>query len=306
MERWMKPAVRAACAVAVFVVSLAGLPAFAAEPPSIPLYAKGTLAPSSIRERADDLFKTGRIVRNVSEPTITAYLPPPGKSNGAAVIVAPGGGFLMLSYDLEGVFVAEKLAQEGFTAFVLKYRLTETPDEPATFLANIGKLLPRSRNPNDLPDPPAAEALATEDARVAIRLVRARAAKWSVDPKRVGFVGFSAGGLVATNISIGEPSGRPDFVGVIYAFVRGPVPADAPPAFMAVAGDDGLVSNGVLPMYNAWRAAGRPAELHIYERGGHGFGYGLPARGMTSDHWLTEFVWWTQYRGLTKPTTPPR
>ncbi len=129
--------------------------------------------------------------------------------------------------------------------------------------------------------------------------MRRRAAEWGVDPKRVGYVGFSAGGITGANIAIGESSGRPDFVGIIHGALGGPVPKDAPPAFIATAADDAALVEAAAPMFAAWRAAGWPAELHIYERGGHGFG--MNQKGATSDQWFDEFVSWMRARGLLQP-----
>ncbi|MBU1378518.1 MAG: alpha/beta hydrolase [Alphaproteobacteria bacterium] len=289
--------------VVALAAILIGLPfaATAAEAPPIPLYA-APLPAGANPERTDTLPGKGlRFIRNVSQPSVTAFLPDPAKATGAAVIVAPGGAFMMLSYDSEGVLVAQKLAERGIAAFVLKYRLEQTPDALPLFMAELGKRMkaatPATAETPRLPPFPT-EALAAEDAATAVRLVRGRAADWKIDPKRIGFVGFSAGAITASNIATGEASGRPDFVGIIYGSLGRPVPKDAPPAFIATAADDRLLADAAVPMFNAWRAAGRPAELHMYERGGHGFG--MPPQGSSSDHWLDEFVWWMEARGLLK------
>ena len=138
----------------------------------------------------------------------------------------------------------------------------------------------------------------------AVRLVRGRAAQFGIDPHRLGFLGFSAGAMTTTNVATSaDPADRPDFIGVIYGALRHPVPHDAPPAFFATAADDPLLPNAPIPMFEAWKAAGRPAELHIFERGGHGFGM-LP-NGATSDHWIDEFLWWVEARGLLKSSAKP-
>jgi acetyl esterase/lipase len=116
-------------------------------------------------------------------------------------------------------------------------------------------------------------------------------------------VGFSAGGMTASNVATGDPSGRPDFVGIIYGALHNPVPPDAPPAFIATSADDPLLKDAAVPMFQAWRAAGRPAELHLFEKGGHG--YGMNVQGLTSDHWFDEFVWWIRARGLAGKTPKP-
>lgn len=276
----------------------------------IPLYAVGALKPLPVPERTDAVPPTGlRVIRNVSAPTLEVFPPAPGKANGAAVIVAPGGGFMMLSYDSEGTLVAKRLAAEGVTAFVLKYRVAQTPEDPIAFLAEMRSLLTAvaaksaaQMRIGELPRFPT-EDLAVADAQQAVRLVRRRAAEWGIDPARIGLVGFSAGAITATDVAIGDQSARPDFVGIIYGAVRGPVPADAAPAFIAAAADDPLLKAAPEPLFNAWKAAGRPAELHIFERGGHGFG--LTPQGSSSDHWLNEFLWWMQARGLLSAKKAP-
>ncbi len=267
----------------------------------IPLYPRGAIETSTIPERSADIFQSGETaVLNVTTPTLEVFLPESGKANGSAVIVAPGGGFFSLSYANEGTAVAQRLAGEGVAAFVLKYRLARTPEDPKALQAQIAKTLGpvvmrnASGKPDELPRFPA-EELAAADAAQAVKLVRGQAARWGVDPERIGFVGFSAGAFTAANVAIGDPSARPDFVGLIYGGLRTPVPKDAPPAFIATAADDPLLPNDGLLLYRAWREAGRPAELHQYERGGHGFG--IKPKGATSDHWIDEFVWWMGARG---------
>lgn len=137
--------------------------------------------------------------------------------------------------------------------------------------------------------------------RTRSRLARGRWHKfggtpWRVNPKRVGFLDFSAGAYLAADLAIGEEASRPDFVGLIYGGLRTPVPAGAPPAFITGAIDDEYQPNHPLLLYTAWRHAGAAAELHVFERGGHGFG--LRPQGTTSDHWFDEFTWWLEFRAL--------
>jgi acetyl esterase/lipase len=271
----------------------------AAATPTISIYAPGVLPKAATPERVEQ--GAGDVsVWNVSQPSLTPFLPPPGKANGAAVIVAPGGGFWYLSWQNEGARVAQRLADEGFTAFVLRYRLDPMPDSSAGFkVASTAKLLALFAQASkggvqDRVFP--AEARAAEDGAEAVRLVRRRATEWRLDPKRVGFVGFSAGGITAANVATLDPTGRPDFVGIIYGALHHPVPRDAPPAFIAVSADDGLLGKAAIPMFQAWRAAGRPAELHVFEKGGHG--WGMSVHDLTSDHWFDEFVWWMRARGV--------
>jgi acetyl esterase/lipase len=277
----------------------------AGAPEKIYVYPSGVLpqgaTPERVEETSDDVS-----VWNVSQPSLTLFVPPRDKANGSAVIVAPGGGFWFLAWKHEGTEVAQRLAEEGFTAFVLRYRTDPMPDDPDAFkresLAKLMKLITHAKEggvPNTVF---AGEKLAAADAAEAIRLVRRRAAEWGVDPKRVGFVGFSAGGITAANVSTLDPTGRPDFVGIIYGALHNPVPADAPPAFIATSADDGLLQAAAIPMFQAWQAAGRPVELHLFEKGGHG--WGMTVKGLTSDHWFDEFVWWLQSRGIAGTKRP--
>lgn len=247
-------------------------------------------------------FHGERIVRNVTAATLTPVLPDPAKATGAAVIVAPGGGFLDLSIDGEGYQVAHWLADHGIAAFVLKYRLRPTPRDPQGFLDSLHTLLAgAARGEVKLETPP--EAIA--DGQAAVRLVRARAASWKIDPKRVGFLGFSAGAMTTLSVALtSDAAARPDFVAPIYG-PMGPqtVPADAPPAFFAVALDDPLMARGKsLAVIESWRSAGRPLEAHLYERGGHGFG--MAGRFPSAALWIDEFYAWMKTRGLLAASAP--
>lgn len=142
-----------------------------------------------------------------------------------------------------------------------------------------------------------------EDGVRALQIVRQRAPEWGIDPRRVDVIGFSAGGFLAVDLAIGDKATRPDFVAVLYGGLRTPVPADAPPIFIAAAADDEYQPNDPILLYTAWREAGAAAELHVYERGGHGFG--LKSKGATSDHWFDELVWWMQSRGFVVGLSKP-
>ena len=241
-------------------------------------------------------FALSRVVRNVTSPTLKPFLPNPGKSTGTAVIIAPGGGFMMLSMDSEGYAVAEWLAARGVTAFVLKYRLETTPVAPDAFQKKMFEMIGSHR---DLAQSLPGEPKAVEDGLAAMRYVRAHASRWQIDPARIGFMGFSAGGMTTSGVSTQyDAAARPDFVGIIYGAMKANavVPADAPPAFIAVAADDQLLADASHPIFKAWKAAGRSAELHIYQRGGHGFGMN-PTHG-SADHWIDEFYWWLQSTGV--------
>lgn len=234
-------------------------------------------------------------LRNVTQPALYPVLPPAGKANGTALVIAPGGAFLSLSFDSEGLLVARYLAERGVTCFVLAYRLDPTPQDPAAFMQVVAKRfggIAQQGKDNAIDTP--AVALAQDDGLAALRWVRAHAADYGIDPKRIGMVGFSAGGRTTMNVATAYDAGsRPDFIGVIYGSApKRPVPGDAPPAFLAVAADDGLRGQASIPIFEDWRAAGKSAELHVYAAGDHGFG--MRRKGTTSDHWIEHFVQWMQ------------
>lgn len=264
-----------------------------AQPDAIPLLA----APSGAApgEEWEQGPVGGRSVRNVTDPTLTPVLPDPAKATGVAVIVAPGGAFYTLTMDDEGFGVAHWLADHGVAAFVLKYRLEATPLDYADYKSVLHKrLIDAVQGTAKLETP----ALALEDAKAAVRLVRARAASWGVDPARVGFIGFSAGAMTALSIGLSDDkAARPDFIAPIYGpMVARSAPADAPPMFLAIALDDPIFARGRdLGLIDSWRAAGRPIEVHLYERGGHGFAAGKSA---ATKLWIEEFYAWMQDRHL--------
>ncbi|WP_206244355.1 alpha/beta hydrolase [Novosphingobium terrae] len=241
-------------------------------------------------------FMGARIVRNVTAPTLTPFLPDPAKATGTAVVVAPGGAFMMLSIDSEGYEVARWLADHGIAAFLLKYRLKPTPRDPAAFLGQLTGLL--SGIDKTTPSTPP-EALA--DAQAAVRLIRQRSGAWHVDPRRVGFVGFSAGAMTTLSVGLNEDSAsRPDFIAPIYGpMTARPVPGDAPPMFTAMAMDDPFFGHSDLGLIAAYQAALRPIEVHLFEAGGHGFG--MRKQGKSSDLWIEELYTWMKDRGLLKP-----
>lgn len=275
----------------------------------IPLYAKGEVPSLGVPE-VRDTFKNGEtLIYDVSEPTLEVFRPRAGHENGTAVIVAPGGGFVAIGYKLGGTEIAQALAAHGITAFVLKYRTIRSGDGPmrmpATHMKEMALVTSRAKTGEPVEMPFfAGERNAISDGQRAMAIVRQRATEWGIDPHRVGIVGFSAGGYLAADLAIGDPASRPDFVGLIYAGLRTPVPSDAPAAFIAGAADDEYQTNDPLLLYNAWRKAGIAAEMHLYERGGHGFD--LHPQGTTSDHWFKEFIWWMQARGLipAEPLSP--
>jgi len=273
------------------------------EPPAelkgaIPLY-KG-LAPGSENDKQKEKWaKVGDdyVARNVTSPTLTAFLPAKDKATGAAVIVAPGGGFQVLAMKNEGIDVARYLSDHGVAAFVLKYRIRATPESDQEMQAEMSKMMRGGRPPADRP-PPSAPPLALDDAQQALRMVRNRAAEWSVDPKRVGMIGFSAGAMTTLATALrNDPAARADFIGIIYGPLGSvQVPQPTPPLFAAIAADDPLIGTGDFGLVRSWREAKAPVEFHLYEHGGHGFG--MRRRSTTSDLWADQFYAWMKARGL--------
>jgi len=243
-------------------------------------------------------------VRNVTRPTLTVFLPEVAKATGAAAIVAPGGAFMMLSIESEGVQVAHWLNEHGIAAFVLKYRLNPTPADPAAFQAALQKLMASAAQSSNtrqeiVKTAGAKEAMA--DGLEAVKEVRRRAREFQVDPHRIGILGFSAGAVVAMSVATRyDEQSRPDFAGAIYGALPGgqSVPKDAPPLFLAVSADDPLLAHDSAPVFDAWQSQHRSAELHIYHVGGHGFG--MKTQGYSSDHWIDEFGWWMDSEGFLK------
>lgn len=239
----------------------------------------------------------GPMVCNVVNPTLTVVRPDPASANGTAVIICPGGGFFLLSINSEGMDVARALAQKGVTCFVLRYRLVETKTEdPARELMSRGNLDPIVK-----PIVP----LAMADALAAIGHVRKNASRYGVNPQRIGILGFSAGGTVASSAAFNYTvETRPDFAAPIYLAYswtikdKG-VPADAPPMFILAATDDplGLASHSV-DLYRDWTAAKKSAELHLFAQGGHGFG--MNTQNKPTDGWIERFADWLSWQGWMK------
>ncbi|MFJ1469641.1 MULTISPECIES: alpha/beta hydrolase [Massilia] len=240
--------------------------------------------------------------RNVTVATLTPFLPDPAKATGAAVIVAPGGGFRTLSMNNEGWDVAKALADKGVAAFVLKYRLNQTPQDMDAFADEMAKMFSGASRPNRPPTDNPAVTLAPQiaDARAAFALVRARAGAWHVDPDRIGMLGFSAGAMLTMATTLYGQDAKPAFIGDIYgplAAVK--VPADAPPLFVGLAADDPLFGNSGFGLVDSWRAAKRPVEFHLFEQGGHGFG--MYQKATTSTGWFDAFARWLGMHGYLKP-----
>jgi acetyl esterase/lipase len=284
----------------------------------VPLWPKG--APGSETWTQKESM-SGQSVRNVVSPTITVYPAERSTASGAAVIIAPGGAFQFLTWKDEGTGVAEWLQKRGVTGIVLKYRVSDTGTEEE-FAARRG----RGGGANAGAGPggggaatgggrgsapsgeraaamSAIQAMAAADGRQAIAVVRQRAAEWNVDPKKIGLLGFSAGGYVAVTAAFEhDTASRPDFTAAIYTCcVRAPipaVPADAGPMFIAGATNDPISVAAGPSLFSAWTAAGKSTEIHIYAKGGHGFG--MAKQGLPSDAWIDQFGEWLRQHELMK------
>jgi acetyl esterase/lipase len=257
----------------------------------------GATAPEAWHSQYGSMF-----ARNVTVATLTPFLPDPAKATGAAVVVAPGGGFRTLSMENEGWNVARALAARGVAAFVLKYRLVQTPPDMAGFEASMRAMFSGASRPPPMTPEQMMAGIAPQiaDARAAFALIRRRATAWKVDPDRIGMVGFSAGAMLAMATTLVGQDAKPAFVGNIY----GPlspvaVPPEAPPLFIALAADDPFFGNAGFGLIESWRAAKRPVEFHLFEQGGHGFG--MYPKETTSTGWFDAFVRWLGMHGMLKP-----
>ena len=243
------------------------------------------------------------IVYNVSHPTLTVYLPDPNIATGTAVIVCPGGGFYILGIKNEGTKVADYLTKKGIKVFLLKYRLGQSMTD------NPGEELDGNMHKNDFDEKiKSLIPYSVADGHEAIRYVRTHAAEYGIAPNRIGIIGFSAGGTVAACSAFNyDADDRPDFVAPIYSYIppslQGTIAADAPPLFLAAASDDplGLASHSV-DLYSRWLASKHQVELHIYTKGGHGFG--MSKQNITTDTWIDRFGDWLGLLGLLKPIDP--
>jgi len=256
----------------------------------------GATAPEAWHRQYGSTF-----ARNVTVATLTPFLPDPAKATGAAVVVAPGGGFRTLSMNNEGWDVAKALADRGIAAFVLKYRLNQTPQDMPAFERSMREMFSGAARP-PRPAPEAAIAgLAPQiaDARAAFALIRRRAQEWRIDPERIGMIGFSAGAMLTIATTLAGQDAKPAFIADIYGpLAPVTVPADAPPLFVALAADDPLFGSSGYGLVDGWRAAKRPVEFHLYEQGGHGFG--MYRKETTSTGWFDAFADWLRMHGFVR------
>jgi acetyl esterase/lipase len=298
----MKLPVLLAAALLTPLAAFAAAPAIAVTAPTLTLNVwPGTPPGDKPDLKADEQMKPGNLLTGtVATPTLAVYRPAKEKDTGASVLICPGGGFYQLSMVDEGAGVATWLQSIGVTGVLLKYRIPNRDGMPR-YMAGL------------------------QDAQRAMSIIRSKAAEWSLDPKRVGILGFSAGGQIAADVetnfdkrmyepvdAMDQPGTRPDFAIVVYpggiAQRGSDVPAlssdvrvtkDTPPNFLSISNDDKGGSENAVYLYLALKKAGVPAELHVWGEGGHGYGI-RPANAPHAD-WPARAAAWMANRGLLKP-----
>lgn len=258
----------------------------------VPLYAG--VAPGSEGKTAAEAVRLSpegeHIYSSIHKPSITVYLPTEGTATGVGILVIPGGGHREIWADHEGFRVAEWLSQHGVAAFVLKYRLAREAGSTYTV-----------------------EGTELDDARKAMRLIRQHGSEWSVDPERLGVIGFSAGGELAalvatrpeagdtkTKYAVSQESSAADFQALIYPSIPKEMSLSkaTPPAFLACGANDGPgVSEGLAELYLRVKRAGAAAELHVYSGAGHGFGI-RNTNPPNVSAWPDEFYAWLRSSGF--------
>ena len=237
-----------------------------------------------------DPEKDGAVTLNVTVPTISVYLPEKSKATGSAMVVCPGGAFIILAMQSEGYKVAKNLLDQGIAAIVLKYRVMNTSQiDIQEYFKEISLAVPEK--PETTAKKHAAQTMAGEDGCQAIKLIRQHAAEWGIKTDHVGIMGFSAGGSTAAEVAtIHDSESRPDFVGCIYPFwdkQNVKVPADAAPMFIAAVQIDKTVfDTNWTTLFKAWTAAKVKCDAHIYSDAEHGFGVGV--EGKPVGNWMNE------------------
>lgn len=281
--------------VALSLLSFMTLVGFSQEIISLPANSSTTVTWQGDEKDYFSKIWNTQVVTNVSKPTMEVFRPE--KPNGTSVVIAPGGGLYALSINSEGNDVAKWLNTKGITAFVLKYRLVPTGEDGvkeaseagASIVSNVQPVLP----------------LSVEDGLNAIVHVRNNSEKYNIDPSKIGFMGFSAGGAVTMGVTFNyTKENRPDFIVPVYPWMSVmkedyKVPSDAPPMLIICASNDPL---GLAPysatLYSKWLANGKTVGLHMYAKGGHGFG--MRKQNLPSDSWIEQFHEWAKAEGITK------
>jgi acetyl esterase/lipase len=267
------------------------------EPEVIPLWPKG--APSFESRRNEPEQAKDYWVKNIHNPSVTVFLPPKDKANGAAVVVCPGGGHRLLVWTAEGIDPAKFLNSLGVTVFVLKYRLGR--DTLSPYIIDVH---------------------ARQDGLRAMRLVRSRAAEFGIDTGRIGIMGFSAGGEVVDMVTFNQVpadvnapdpidrlNAKPNFVIQIYP---GPldipaiIPKETPTTFLLAADDDPCCAISVVKLLEAYRDAGVPVEMHLFTRGGHGFNMGYRSKLKSINSWPQRLADWLSDNNILQPVNGVR
>lgn len=239
-----------------------------------------------------EIENRGQFVRNVKVPTLIPYLPEAKNSNGAAIIIAPGGAFLHHTFGSGGYEAAEWFKSHGFATFILKYRVEITPREEADYQAYVAEKMAGYRAGGLSGNyAPATPDYAFEDINAAVKLIRSRAKEFNIMPDKIGIVGFSAGALMAVyNAESAIPECKADFIASIYGqLVMRDMPDKLPPMFAAMSSDDELSGQSGFEIIQAWQKRGI-VELHLYGQGGHNFGMGHAP--FTNYLWPQEFLAW--------------
>jgi acetyl esterase/lipase len=258
----------------------------------IPLWKNG--APGFESRKNEPEIAKDYYVRNIHNPSLTVYLPPADKANGAAVVICPGGGHRLLVYTSEGIAPAKFYNSLGVTVFILKYRLGR-----------------------DTLSPYKIDVHAKQDAYRAMRYVRSHASAYGIDTGRIGMMGFSAGGEVVDMVAFsgwkGDPkavdpidraNAKPNFIVQVYpgpGFVPETIPADAPPAFLVAANDDACCSLPLIQLLQRYRDAKVPVEMHMYARGDHAFNMGTNRKLKSINNWPQRLSDWLEDSNILQP-----
>ena len=237
-----------------------------------------------------EIKNAGQFVRNVKEATLIPYMPKKGKANGAAIIIAPGGAFMLEAFKNGGYDAAEYFRNQGFATFILKYRLEDTPRSEEGYQSYFAQKMDGYRKGGLSGHyAPATPDYAFEDVNAAVKYVREHAKEFNIAPDKIGVVGFSAGALMAVYNAESAPLGeRANFIGSIYGqLVMRDMDNHLPPMFAAMSSDDELSGQSGFEVIQAWQKHS-VVELHLYGKGGHGFG--VRNKPYTSDLWTQEFM----------------
>lgn len=272
-------------AALVLILCSASDPALRGDPLVVPLWENGAPGfealkdkPERILERNEPEFPSFPITTDIHNPSLLAFLPEKAESPAPAIIIAPGGGHRFLTMGREGTDLAAWLQDKGIAAFVLKYRLARAENSPYSLSHSV------------------------EDAVRSVALVRERSADWNIDPDKIGMIGFSAGGRPALGTVLGKQApalSRPNFLALVYAEIPnlGPVTKSFPPTFLAVTFDDTPKADPALELARRLKSVEVATELHMYSKGGHGYGVANRPEFPVSQ-WPDRFLDWLQASGF--------